>query len=381
VQEQQNTPNPETPPGWLRQTAGVVPLKGEAAQRRRGCSILVIGAGAIGRTHIDRIRRTPGLALAGIADPSDAGRALAGSLDVPWAPDHLNALDDFRPHGAIVATPNPQHVPMALDCLARGVAVLVEKPVADSVAEAQRLVDAQAASGVPVLVGHHRRHNPITRQAREAIASGKLGRIVGANAMACFYKPQGYFAMAWRREPGGGPVLINLIHEIDMLRFLCGEIVQVQAISSNAVRGYPVEDTAAAVLRFESGALGTVLLSDTAVSPWCWDMCAGEQDQYPRQDANALFIAGTHGSLSLPDLSLWRYESERHWHQPLTREQTAAIKADPYTRQLQHFAAVIRGDEAPLCSALDGLRTLQATRALLDAAASGQSVTCSVSTS
>lgn len=344
--------------------------------------LLVIGAGAIGRTHIDRIRRTPGLALAGIADPSDAGRALAGSLGVPWAPDHRSALERFRPQGAIVATPNPAHVPMALDCLACGVAALVEKPVADSVAEARQLVEAQARSGVPVLVGHHRRHNPILRQARETVASGRLGRIVGANAMACFYKPEGYFDMAWRREPGGGPVLINLIHEIDMLRFLCGEIVQVQAASSNAVRGFAVEDTAAALLRFESGALGTLLLSDTAVSPWCWDMGAGEQPQYPRQDANALFIAGTQGSLSLPDLSLWHYAGERHWHHPLTREQTAAHTggpgADPYTRQLLHFAAVIRGEAAPLCSALDGLRTLQATRALLDAAAGAGPVSCTV---
>lgn len=343
--------------------------------------LLVIGAGAIGRTHIDRIRHTPGLALAGIADPSDACRALAESLDVPWAPDHLSALQQFQPQGAIVSTPNPQHVPMALDCLARGVAALVEKPLADSVAEAQRLVDAQARSGVPVLVGHHRRHNPINQRARETIASGQLGRLVGANAMACFYKPQGYFDMAWRREPGGGPVLINQIHEIDMLRFLCGEITQVQALSSNAVRGFTVEDTAAALLRFESGALGTVLLSDTAVAPWCWDFSAGEQDQYPRQDVNTLFLAGTQGSLSLPDLSLWHYKGERHWHQPITREQTTALKADPYTRQLQHFAAVIRGDEEPLCSALDGLRTLEATLAVLEAARTGQSVTCSVSTS
>ncbi len=341
-------------------------------------SLLVIGAGAIGRTHIDRIQHTPGLALAGIADPSDAGRALAESLDVPWAPDHLSALEKVQPQGAIVATPNPAHIPMALDCLSRGIAALVEKPVADSVNEAQQLVDAQAACGVPVLVGHHRRHNPINHQAREIVASGKLGRLVGANVMACFYKPQGYFDMAWRREPGGGPVLINLIHEIDMLRFLCGEIVQVQAVSSNGVRGFAVEDTAAAVLRFANGALGTVLLSDTAVAPWCWDMCAGEQDQYPRQDTNALFIAGTEASLSLPDLSLWRYEGERHWHRPLTREQTTAAKADPYTRQLLHFAAVIRGEAEPLCSALDGLRTLQATRALLDAAASGSAVACNV---
>ena len=342
--------------------------------------LLVVGAGAIGRTHIDRIRRTPGLALAGIADPSDAGRALVESIGVPWAPDHVSALERFQPQGAIVATPNTQHIPMALDCLARGVAALVEKPVADSVAEAQQLVDAQARSGVPVLVGHHRRHNPINRQARDIVASGRLGRLVSANVMASFYKPEAYFDLAWRREPGGGPVLINLIHEIDQLRFIGGEIVQVHALSSNAVRGFAVEDTAAAVLRLANGALATLVLSDTAVAPWCWDFCAGEQDQYPRQDVNTLFFAGTQGSLSLPDLSLWHYKGERHWHQPITREQTAALKADPYTRQLQHFAAVIRGEEAPLCSALDGLRTLEATLAVLEAARTGQSVTCSVST-
>jgi predicted dehydrogenase len=346
--------------------------------------LLVIGAGAIGRTHIDRIRRTPGLALAGIADPSDAARALAESLGVPWAPDHVSALERLQPQGAIVATPNPQHIAIALDCLARGVAALVEKPVADSVAEAQQLVDVQARSGVPVLVGHHRRHNPINRQARELVASGRLGRLVSANVMASFYKPEAYFDLAWRREPGGGPVLINLIHEIDQLRFIGGEIVQVQALSSNAVRGFAVEDTAAAVLRLANGALATLALSDTAVAPWCWDFCAGEQGQYPRQEVNTLFFAGTEGSLSLPDLSLWHYTGERHWHRPITREQTTAHTvgpgADPYTRQLQHFAAVIRGEEAPLCSALDGLRTLEATLAVLEAARTGRSVTCSAST-
>jgi predicted dehydrogenase len=376
-----STPTSETPPDWLRQTAGVVPLQGEAAQRRRGgaTSLLVVGAGAIGRTHIDRIGRSPQLALAGIADPSEAGHALALSLGVPWSACHRELLERVKPQGAIVATPNATHVPVAMDCLARGVAALVEKPVANTVAEAQELVDAQAHSGVPVLVGHHRRHNPINRRAREIVASGRLGRLVTANVMATFYKPEPYFEAAWRRQPGGGPVLINLIHEIDQLRFICGEITQVQAISSNAVRGFAVEDTAAVLLRFENGALGTLVLSDTATAPWSWDFCASEQDQYPRQAVQSHFIAGTHGSLSLPDLSLWHYRGERSWHAEITREQTVALKADPYTAQLQHFAAVIRGEETPLCSALDGLRTLQATLAVLEAATAGAPVSCTVS--
>jgi predicted dehydrogenase len=336
--------------------------------------LLLIGAGAIGRTHIDRIGRDPGLALAGIADPSESGRALAERLGVPWAPEHGSLLANTRPQGAVIATPNALHIPVALDCLSRGVAALVEKPLADTVSEAQLLVDAAARSGVPVLVGHHRRHNPINRRARQMVADGHLGQLVSANVMASFFKPEAYFEAAWRREPGGGPVLINLIHEIDMLRFICGEITQVQALSSNQVRGFAVEDTAAAVLRFANGALGTVVLSDTATAPWCWDFCAGEQDQYPRQTVQSHFIAGTHGSLSLPDLALWTYRGERSWHAELTREQTVVHRTDPYSAQLAHFAAVIEGREAPLCTAQDGLRTLQATLAVLQAASEGAAV-------
>ena len=338
--------------------------------------IALFGAGGIGRTHIDRLMRSDNLALAAIADPSDAGKALAGQLGIRWFADHRSLLDAVKPQGAIIATPNSLHIPMALDCLERGVAALVEKPVADTVAEAQKLVDAQARSGVAVLVGHHRRHNPINARAREIVQSGKLGRLVSANVMATFLKPDNYFDAQWRKLKGGGPILINLSHEIDMLRFFMGEIESVQAISSNAVRGFEVEDTSAAVLRFANGALGTVILSDTVASPWCWDFCAGEQDVYPRQNVQSHFIGGTHGSLSLPDLALWNYPGERSWYAEMTRSQSYVHQGDAYTRQLQHFKAVIEGREQPLCTALDGLRTMQALFAVVDAARTGQAVNC-----
>ncbi len=334
--------------------------------------LALIGAGTIGKTHIDRIQRHPELVLAGIADPTPAGQALAASLGVPWSADALALLDEVRPQGAIVATPNAAHVPVALECLARGIPALVEKPVADTLAEARKLADAVARTGVPVLVGHHRRHNPINQRARALIEGGQLGRIVSATALATFLKPDPYFEAAWRRQAGGGPILINLIHDIDMLRFLLGEVTEVQAMDSHAVRGFEVEDTAAAVLRFASGALATVIVSDTTTSPWCWDMCAGEQGQYPRQDVVSHQILGTHGSLSLPDLGLWQYRGERSWHAELSHEETRVHVADPYTRQLEHFAAVISGQATPLCSALEGLRTLQATLAVHDAATNGR---------
>ena len=341
--------------------------------------LAVFGAGGIGRTHIDRITRSDKLSLAAIADPSDAGKALASQLGIRWFADHRALLDAVKPQGAVIATPNSLHIPMALDCLARNVPVLVEKPLADTPAEAQKLVDAQAKSGVAVLVGHHRRHNPINRRAREIVQSGKLGHLVTANVMATFLKPDNYFDASWRKLKGGGPILINLSHEIDMLRFFMGEIESVQAISSNAVRGFEVEDTTAAVLRFANGALGTVVLSDTVTSPWCWDFCAGEQDVYPRQNVQSHFIGGTHGSLSLPDLALWNYPGERSWYAEMTRSQSYVHQGDAYTRQLQHFNAVIEGREQPLCTALDGLRTMQALFAVADAARTGKPVACTAS--
>lgn len=339
--------------------------------------LALVGAGVIGRTHIDRIQRNPGLALIGIADPTPAGRSLARDLNIPWFADHHSLLEHTEPQGAIVATPNAMHVSVAGDFLVRGIPALVEKPIASTVAEAQLLVDASARLNTPVLVGHHRRHNPIIHRAKEIIESGKLGRIISATAFAMFRKPDDYFEAAWRRQAGGGPILINLIHDIDMLRFLLGEIESVQALDSHAAREFEVEDSAAALLRFTSGALGTVLVSDAAASPWCWDFCAGEQGQYPRQEVQSHFVTGTHGSLSLPDLTTWSYSGERHWHAEMTRSQTMVHAADPYTRQLDHFAAVIAGQAAPLCSALDGLRTLEATLAIVQAAQTKQVVSCS----
>lgn len=192
--------------------------------------------------------------------------------------------------------------------------------------------------------------------------------------MATWLKPDAYFELDWRRSPGGGPILINLIHDIDLLRFLLGEVISVQAATSNAIRGFGVEDTAAVLLRFENGVLGTISVTDAAVAPWNWDLSAGEAVHYPRQDVDSHFLSGTEGSLTLPRLNLWRYRETRGWHEPLTRERTAVHWGDPYAEQLRHLRAVAEGIETPVCSGLDGLRTLQATLAVHEAARTGQPV-------
>lgn len=337
----------------------------------------VVGAGLIGRTHIDRALRSADVELVGIADPTPAGAELARSVGVPHFPDHASLLEKTSPKGVVVATPNTSHAAIAVDCLGRGAAVIVEKPIADSLTDGRRIVDASAATGLPALVGHQRRYNPIMRKAKAIVEAGTLGRPVSATVMCTWLKPKDYFDVSWRREPGGGPILINLIHDIDLMRHLFGEIDSVQALTSNAVRGFEVEDTAVVALRFRSGALGTVTVSDTAVAPWNWDLSAGEAERFPRQDINAHFYSGTEGSLTLPRLEVWRYRDHAPltgWHDLLTMERTPVHTGCPYVEQLRHFAAVIEGKEKPVCSALDGFRTLEATLAVTEAATLGRAV-------
>lgn len=336
--------------------------------------IAVIGAGLIGRAHVAHALTSSDVVPVGIADPSEAGRDFAASVNVPWFADHRALLDALKPAAVIVATPNASHVSIGLDCIAHGTPTLMEKPIADTVEGAQRLCEAAATAKVPLLVGHQRRHNPIVRRAKQLVQDGVLGRPVSATAFCTWLKPDPYFNTTWRRESGGGPILINLIHDIDLLRHLLGDIVTVQAMASNRVRGFAVEDSAAVLLEFANGALGTVSVSDTVVAPWNYDLAAGEQAHFPRQDIDSHFLSGTEGSLTLPRLEVWRYQGARGWHDRLSVERTPVHSGDPYVLQLRHLRAVAEGQEEPLCSGIDGLGTLQATRAVLSASSTGQAV-------
>lgn len=337
----------------------------------------VIGAGAIGRAHVETILASGFSRLAGIADPAPGARDWAASLGVPWFADYRDLLAAAGAEAMIIATPNDLHLSVALDCLAAGLPCLVEKPVAATVADGEALAAASEAAGVAVLVGHHRRHNGIIQTARRLIGDGAIGAITAGTVLYTFRKPDDYFSVDWRLKPGtGGPVLINLIHEIDLIRFLCGEIRQVQAAVSTVRRGRPVEDTAAVLLTLENGALITLTLSDTVCAPWSWDLAAGESAHYPPQPdrVHSHFLAGTEGALTLPTLDLWSYPGKKSWFEPLDRKTIATVKTNPYLEQLRHLQQIVRGGVAPIISAADGTRTLRATLAVHEAAATGRPV-------
>ena len=340
--------------------------------------IAVAGAGYIGLAHIRAAQSSPSCALSAIVDPSPEAAKTAAGAGVPLFKSLDELLERNRPDGIILATPNELHVAQALRCVVAGMPILLEKPIAPSVAEAQQLLESIDKNGAKVLIGHHRAHSPIMAKAKEVVESGVLGRLVAVMGSAIFLKPDEYFASApWRREIGAGPILLNMIHEVHGLRMLCGEIVAVQAFASQAVRGFPVEDTVAINLRFAAGVLGTFMLSDTAACARSWEQTSRENEAYPSYaDEDCYVIAGTNGSLSVPTMRLKTYPSaaDRSWWKPFQIGLVSMVRDDPIERQLEHFGAVVRGEAKPLVNARDGLANLRVTEAIAQAAKSNTTV-------
>ena len=335
-------------------------------------AIAVVGAGLIGRTHVDVVSRCA--KLAAVIDPAPEAEEVAKASNAPWFASLEAFLANERADGIVLATPNQMHVEQGLACVDAGIPMLIEKPISNDVASAESLVLAADAKGVDILVGHHRRHNPLVAAAKDVIASGRLGDVVAATGQFWLYKPDDYFVPNWRREPGAGPVFINLIHDIDLMRHFCGDVEHVQAMESRKTRGFEVEDTMAVLIRFANGALGTVSVSDTVSAPWSWEFTSAENPIYPNVQTSCYHIGGTHGSLSVPDLTLWRHDDKRSWWEPISSETVPFQVAPPLERQLADFIAVIRGQKRPLVSGREGLESLRVIEAIKTAAATGRGV-------
>jgi predicted dehydrogenase len=326
--------------------------------------IALIGAGSIGREHGLMLMKHPETHLVGIADTSSDARSFAMEHNIPFFHNFEQMLDDLQPDGAIIALPNTLHEGAGLACLSRRIPVLIEKPIADTVQAALKIVDASESLGVPVLVGHHRRHSSDIQGARKAIEDGELGEIVAVNGMWFTKKHNSYFDSEWRRRAGGGPFLINLVHDIDCFLYLLGGIESVWAVSSNKVRNFEVEDTGAVIMKFKSGVLGTFILSDTVPSPYTWDVASGQAPYIPEFPENCYFIGGTKACLAVPGMDLWRYPNEGDWRDHIVKHHKPIPKSSCYWNQVQNFVDVIRGRAKPVVSARDGTTTLAVTQAI-----------------
>ena len=194
-------------------------------------------------------------------------------------------------------------------------------------------------------------------------------------------KPEGYFDIAWRSvRPDGGPVLINLVHELDILRYLCGEIDQVFAQGRSKARGFEVEDSVSISLTFRNGAVAVILGSDATTAPWSYEATTGENPLYFNVPENCYYFTGTDGALAFPQMELWKYadHNQRGWQHAIEKSVVPASRADSLTLQLAHFCDVVQGTTPPLVDARDGARSLAAALAVLKSIATNTPVRPSI---
>lgn len=337
--------------------------------------LALIGAGRIGARHLETIAKVEEAELVAIADANPAAVAIAERYGAAFFGNNEDMLANAKPDGVVIATPTDLHLAPALASLEAGAHLLIEKPITGTLEEAEILSEKAHAAQREVLVGHHRRYYPFIHKAREILQKGELGQVVAVNGQWTLRKADSYFDQTWRQKPEAGPILINFIHEIDCLRYICGEIVSLSAELASTVRGHEKEETAAIILRFENGALGTFLLSDSAASPWAWEFGFEENPEFPPAYQNAWRFVGDRASLELPNLKLWRHEdTAKGWNSPLRSEDRSCSPGDAYINQCRHFCQVIRGAEKPRITAEDATRSLRATLAVFEAAQSGRRI-------
>jgi len=364
----------------MTQVTSGMSASGSAGLDGRRLKVLLSGPGLIGKRHGEIIAASDRSELAGVVAPrSDENIAFARGYDVPLYETVDAALAAVTFDATIIASPNAFHHEQAKACLRSGVPTLVEKPLTADLDTAFELVTLSRDLQIPVLVGHHRTYSEYLPAARAFIQSAEFGQLVAVQGSALFRKPEKYFEDGpWRTRPGGGPILINLIHDIGILQYLCGPISEVFCHTSNARRGFAVEDTVSISFRFQNGALGTFLVSDIAGSDKSWEMTSGENKAYPHfQQSDCYHFAGTNGSLDFPTMNVRSYDASvpPSWWRPFQHRRLVTASTDPLVRQLAHFEDVILLGAAPIVSAEMGYRNMLVVDAVIQSSLRGQPMT------
>mgnify|MGYP006271041309 CR=1 FL=1 len=339
-------------------------------------NIVLVGLGQMGKLHAQLVIDSPISKLAAVVAPNNANNnTYSNQLGIQRFDTIAECLSNIACDGATIASPNLFHAAHALSFIKRDIPLLIEKPMATSVTEAEIICDEACARGVSVLIGHHRTHSNYTQAAKHIIASGVIGDLVAIQASALLRKPMTYFTpSSWRTESGGGPILINLIHDIGLITYLGGKITQVASITSYDRRKLTVEDSASIAFQCANRAIGTLLLSDAAASDRSWELTSGENPLYPHSIETACYhFAGTRGSLDLPTMLLRTFaiDSEPSWISRAKRQEVPVVPKDPLASQLSHFERIIMGTDVPLVSAEDGLEYLRVVEAVHKASALG----------
>ena len=332
-------------------------------------NLAIMGIGTIGKRHLMAINELENVNLCGIIDLTNAAKEFCNSKNISLF-DNLNELKkSTKVDGIIISTPTVNHHENTISALNLGLDVLIEKPISAMVSEAEQIEEIAQLNNCSVLVGHQRRFNPLILKTKEIIDEKRIGKVIGLSGIWALRKDEKYFSSDWRKKISAGPVITNLIHDIDYLRFIFGEIVEVSAFSSNNINNFEKEDILSTNLKFEQGIIGNFLITDSGTSPWSWETGTGENIHLPYLKENNLRIVGTQGSLEFPNLKLWNYKNEGdNWKTELDSINYDFEDVDPYIAQINHFIDVINRKAHPITNALDAKRTLKVALSILESA-------------
>lgn len=315
----------------------------------------LIGCGAISSQHIEAIEAVDGARLVAVASASaERARSTGERWGVPWTTDVEELLTRTDIDAVTITTPSGLHAAQALAALAHGKHVLVEKPIALSVADANAVVAEGRRRGRLVATISQRRFEPVIRALHDAVAAGAFGRISLIVAEGLFHRPQSYYdSGAWRGTVAldGGVLMNQAIHMVDLLRWMGGPIDSVVAHVATLGHRMETEDTASVSLRFTSGALGAIIAT-TCATP-----------EFPVQ----LRIYGDAGHVRIVG------EDPVEWvlpgiEPPVPGEQTEGDSARSatwgtnaigYVRQYSDFIAALRGDRPPAVTGEDGRNAVE----------------------
>ena len=338
-----------------------------------------IGIGMIGLVHARILSEMAECEYVAVSDADTTLTGIAEELGVKFYSSYRQMIDNENLDGVVISIPNEMHASVGCYCAGKGLHIFIEKPIASTEEDAEALVASAEKNCINILIGHHRRFNPAVNRMKEIIKKGELGNLIGASMLWSMYKPEEYFQGrgSWRRKAGGGPILINLIHEIDILRYLTGdEVESVYAVASSSSRNFEVEDTLSAVIKLKNGLIANVLMSDSSPSPWGYEAIMGENSFFHHTKGNIYYFLGDKASMAFPEMkkNYYRNPDETGWQYKLAYEDMNVKSCNPYPEQMLHFCNVVRGIESPRTDGRDALASLKSALAVKESANSGKSV-------
>ena len=342
---------------------------------KKKIKISVVGIGLMGSQHLRAIQHSKKCVLHSIVDVNENSKSHADKFKVPFYKSSVEMMKKDKPDAVIVATPNQFHEKHTISFLNAKIPVLLEKPISNSISKAKKIINSSKKNRTHLLIGYHRRHNSMTTAIKKKIISGKLGKIVSVNVMCWLYKHSGWYKEKWRIQKGGGPLGINLVHDIDFICYLLGPVKYVQSMTSNLIRKHQVEDTAVVNLIFKSGVLCTLNVSDTIVAPWSYELTAGENPAYPITNQSSYYVGGTKGSIQFPNFKYWYNKKERSWWKEIYHK-NESTRSNKYTlvNQVDHLCDVVRKKIKPKINGNDGLISLRIFDAILKSSKSGKKI-------